>query len=92
MVLAPVGLLAILLSPCVGTNVRRVDPRLFATGAFVVFALVLYMRSHFNTQVDFLTLMVPTIIQGAAMAFFFIPLVTITLSGLPPANAGRRRG
>ena len=28
--------------------------------------------------------MIPTIIQGAAMAFFFIPLVTITLSGLTP--------
>jgi DHA2 family multidrug resistance protein len=28
--------------------------------------------------------MIPTIIQGIAMAFFFIPLVTITLSGLTP--------
>ncbi len=30
------------------------------------------------------TLMVPTIIQGAAMAVFFIPLVTLSLSGLAP--------
>ena len=28
--------------------------------------------------------MIPTVIQGVAMAFFFIPLVTITLSGLSP--------
>jgi DHA2 family multidrug resistance protein len=28
--------------------------------------------------------MIPTIIQGVAMAFFFIPLITLTLSGLPP--------
>ena len=28
--------------------------------------------------------MVPTIIQGAAMAIFFIPLVTLSLSGLAP--------
>jgi DHA2 family multidrug resistance protein len=27
---------------------------------------------------------VPTIVQGIAMAFFFIPLVTITLSGIAP--------
>src|SRR4029079_8263100 len=33
---------------------------------------------------DFNTLMIPTILQGAAMAFFFIPLVTITLSGIAP--------
>jgi MFS transporter, DHA2 family, multidrug resistance protein len=76
MVLAPVGILAILLTPLVGKNVHRVDPRLFATTAFVVFALVLLMRSWFNTQADIMTLMVPTIIQGAAMAVFFVPLIT----------------
>ena len=84
MALAPVGLLAIILSPIVGRNVSRMDPRYLATTAFVIFAVVMFMRAHFNTQVDFETLMVPTIIQGAAMAFFFIPLVTITLSGISP--------
>jgi len=84
MALAPVGLLAILLSPVVGKNVSRVDPRILATIAFMVFALVMFMRSHFNTDVDFATLMVPTIVQGAAMAFFFIPLQAIVFSGLTP--------
>jgi DHA2 family multidrug resistance protein len=28
--------------------------------------------------------MIPTLIQGVAMAFFFIPLMTITLSGISP--------
>jgi hypothetical protein len=84
MVLAPVGVLAILFTPLVGKNVHRVDPRLFATGAFIVMALVLYMRSKFNTSADLWTLMVPTIIQGAGMAIFFIPLVTLSLSGLEP--------
>jgi len=83
-VLAPVGLLAVLLSPLVGKQVAKVDPRRLATVAFVVFALVLWLRSGFNTQADLTTLMIPTIIQGAAMAFFFIPLVTLTLSGLSP--------
>ena len=31
-----------------------------------------------------LFLMLPTLVQGIAMAFFFIPLTTMTLSGLPP--------
>ena len=78
------GLLAIILSPVVGRNVHRVDPRVFATASFMVFALVMLMRSHFSTLVDFGTIMVPTIVQGAAVAFFFIPLVTLTLSGLKP--------
>ncbi|MFD1709015.1 DHA2 family efflux MFS transporter permease subunit [Ottowia sp. GY511] len=86
MVMAPVGLLAIVLSPIIGLTISRVDPRIYASLSFVVFALVLWMRSHFTTQTDFATIMVPTIIQGIAMAGFFIPLVTITLSGIEPSR------
>ncbi len=84
MTMAPVGLLALIFSPIVGLTVGKVDPRRYVTFSFVVFALVLWMRSNFNTDTDFTTIMIPTIIQGLAVAFFFIPLVMITLSGLPP--------
>jgi len=90
--MAPVGLLAILLSPYVGKNIAHVDPRRFATIAFTVFAVVLWMRSGFTQQADFAHIMVPTIIQGAALAFFFVPLSALTLSGLTieqrPAASG----
>jgi DHA2 family multidrug resistance protein len=84
MVTAPVGLLAIVLSPFVGKTVHKVDPRRYVTFAFITFGLVLWMRSHFSTQADLMTVLIPTLIQGVAMAFFFIPLTTITLSGIAP--------
>ena len=84
MILAPVGLLAIILSPWVGKNVSIIDPRKLATTSFLFFALVLYMRSRFNTNADMETILIPTFIQGIAMAFLFIPLVTLTISGLTP--------
>ncbi len=83
-VLAPVGLLAILFSPWVGKNVHKYDPRLFATVAFSIFALILWMRSQFTVQTDFVTIMLPSLIQGIAMAAFFIPLMTLIFSGLSP--------
>jgi DHA2 family multidrug resistance protein len=83
-VLAPVGFLAIILSPVVGRYSDRVDPRILVTISFAVFSLVLFMRSHFSTDATIATLMLPTIIQGAGMAAFFIPLVSISLSGLSP--------
>jgi DHA2 family multidrug resistance protein len=92
MLLAPVGLFAILLSPVVGKNVQKTDPRMLATFAFVMFALVLIMRSHFSTQADFFTIMVPTIVQGVAVAFFFIPLSSITLGGIPPMQMASASG
>ncbi|MEI6661268.1 MAG: DHA2 family efflux MFS transporter permease subunit [Comamonadaceae bacterium] len=84
MLLAPVGLFAIILSPLVGKNIQKSDPRMLATFAFIMFSVVLFMRAHFNTQADFATIMLPTIVQGIAVAFFFIPLSTITLNGIPP--------
>ena len=89
---APVGILAIILSPWVGKNVGKIDPRKLATVAFLGFGLILWMRSRFNTSADFETILIPTIVQGAAMAFFFIPLQAIIFSGMAadkmPAAAG----
>jgi len=84
MVMAPVGFLAIIGAPIVGRNVHRWDPRIIATIAFAVFALVMWMRGAFTPDVDFATILIPTVVQGIAMACFFIPLVTVTLAGLRP--------
>jgi MFS transporter, DHA2 family, multidrug resistance protein len=83
LVMAPVGVFAILLSPVTGKFLPRTDPRKIATAAFVVFALCFWMRSRYTTGVDTWSLAMPTLVQGIAMAGFFIPLVSITLSGLP---------
>jgi DHA2 family multidrug resistance protein len=90
--MAPVGIMAMVLSPWVGKNVGRIDPRKLATVAFVVFALVLYLRSRFNATADFGTVLWPTVVQGVAMAFFFIPLQTITFSGLQPQQMASAAG
>jgi DHA2 family multidrug resistance protein len=84
MVTAPVGLLALVLSPFVGKTVAKVDPRRYATlrlpgvRAGAVDALALQHAGRHRT------ILIPTVIQGVAMAFFFIPLMTITMSGLTP--------
>ena len=83
-VLAPVGVLAIALMPLVGRNLSRVDPRWIVTTSFLVFGGVMFMRSWFDTDADIATLLVPTVIQGAALATFFVPLLTLGFSGLPP--------
>ncbi len=92
LVLAPVGLLAILLTPLVGRLVDRLDPRWFVTVSFLVFALVMFMRADFNTQANFETLLMPTLIQGAAMATFFIPLLALAFSGLEPERIASASG
>lgn len=81
---APVGIFAVILAPFVGRNLHRVDARWVATGGFLIFGIVMFMRSHFTTGVDTWTLMAPAYIQGIGMAIFFTPLTMILLSGLKP--------
>jgi DHA2 family multidrug resistance protein len=91
-VTAPVGILAIALTPIVGRMLATRDPRQIVTFAFCIFALVCYMRAGFTPQTDMAALMVPTIVQGAAMAAFFVPLTSITLSGLEPGRIAAAAG
>lgn len=47
------------------------DPRAMASFAFLGFAYVLWLRSLFTPQVDFAHVLVPTVLRGGAMAFYF---------------------
>ena len=84
LVLAPVGVLAIFATPLVGRWSHKVDPRIFVTFSFVIFAIVLFMRARFNTNATIGVLLIPTFIQGLGMAAFFIPLIALSISGLSP--------
>jgi DHA2 family multidrug resistance protein len=81
---APIGIFAIIVTPFVGKFLPRSDARWMATAAFVLFAIVFFMRSHYNLQVDRWTVILPTLLQGIPMALFFVPLTVILLSGLSP--------
>jgi DHA2 family multidrug resistance protein len=82
-VLAPVGMLALILTPIVGrTSGTRIDPRYYATLSLLIFAVVAWLRSRFTTDVDLWTLLVPTLLQGAAVSAFFIPLTSVALGDL----------
>ena len=81
---APIGILSLLIAPILGRNLARLDARKIASAAFLVFALVMFMRARFNLQTDFWSIVLPTVIQGAATVSFFLPLTALLLAGLPP--------
>jgi MFS transporter, DHA2 family, multidrug resistance protein len=82
--LAPAGILAVLFSPFVGIQLGKgTDPRLLATVGFITFTVVFLWRAHFNTGADFVTIALPQLLQGVGIAFFFAPLISINLGGIP---------
>ena len=85
LVAAPVGLLPILLAPIIGKFGNKIDMRILITVSFMVYALTFYWRAvTFEPEMTFMDVALPQFVQGLAVACFFMPLTTITLSGLPP--------
>lgn len=79
---APVGILALVLSPMIGQNMHRMNLRVVASFAFLTFAFVSHWNSTFTLDTPFHQIIYPRLIQGIGVACFFVPMTTITLSSV----------
>jgi DHA2 family multidrug resistance protein len=77
---APMGLLALVMSPVVGKNMNRMNLRLAVSFAFLVFGAAVLWTSTLNADATFMQFATPRFLQGLGIAFFFLPLNTILLS------------
>lgn len=92
MATAPVGILALLLSPIVGKNIARLDLRVMSTIAFAIFGTTQLWYASFNLDTNFGTILLPRIVQGIGVACFFVPVSQIVLSGLSPDKLASASG
>jgi len=86
------GVLAVILGPVIGANINRVDARAITTFGFIVFALVGYWSSHFTPDIDYWSIAISRLFMGIGISCFFLPLVTIAISGLPPDKVAAASG
>jgi DHA2 family multidrug resistance protein len=87
-----IGILALVMSPIVGQILSKVDLRAIVSFAFIVFAVVSFWNASFNTDVDFAQLVLPRFVFGLGVPCFFIPLIAMSLSGLPPNRVASASG
>jgi MFS transporter, DHA2 family, multidrug resistance protein len=89
---APVGLLGIVVAPFIGRNIMRLNLRLAASFAFCVFGSSIFWTATLNENASFLQFATPRFLQGLGMAFFFLPLNQILMSGVPPNELASASG
>jgi MFS transporter, DHA2 family, multidrug resistance protein len=89
---APVGLLALVAAPLVGRNMNRLNLRLAASFAFCVFGIAVFWAATLNDTAAFGQFGMPRFLQGLGIAFFFLPLNQIMLSGIPPSDLASASG
>ena len=92
LVAAPAGLVALILTPFVARIINKIDARFAATWAMAFFALSFYMRSLYAPDASFGELLLPMFVMGIGMSTFFMSLVTIVLSNVPPEKIPQATG
>ena len=84
LVAAPTGAIAVMLTPFTARMMGRVDARIIATVAFLAFGASYFMRAGFTADASFFNFVLPLLVQGIAMATFFLAMITLLLDGIPP--------
>ncbi len=87
-VLGPGGIATLIALPLAGVLINKVNPKALLAFGIVVNAYATYLMSRFNLSADFYTVIWPRIVLGIGMGFFFIPLTTMTMSGIRKEDMG----
>jgi DHA2 family multidrug resistance protein len=87
-VLGPGGIATLISLPIAGALVNKVNPKVLLSFGIAVNAYATYLMSNFDLSADFNTVIWPRIVLGIGMGFFFIPLTTMTMSGIRKEEMG----
>jgi len=82
LVLGPGGIATMIALPIAGSLVNKMNPKFLLAFGLIVNAYATYLMSNFNLHAGFNTIIWPRIVLGVGMGFFFIPLTTMTMSGI----------
>lgn len=87
------GVLAVFAAPFVAKMVgKQVDARKLVFFGVSWMALTVLYRSFFNTDVTFLDNMLPILVMGVGLPFFFVPLTGLALSSVTVAETASAAG
>ena len=86
--LSPRGIGALIMTPISGQLTNRLDPRKLLFIGILTGGYTMFQLSHLNLNAGYWDIFWPQIIQGAAMAFLFVPLMTTSMSGIAKEKMG----
>ena len=92
LVLAPFGILPILLMPLVGQRLKRWDARLVISIGICIFVFAYLMLARASTETTAQYIATGRLIMGLAMPFAWMPLMLLALVGLPAEKTASATG
>jgi DHA2 family multidrug resistance protein len=91
-ILSPGALLIIALMPLVGILIARVDARWILGFGFLVLSLSLFHMTGIDLQLSWWNAMMLRTYQSIAIAFLFVPINTVTYTGVKPEQNNQVSG
>ena len=82
LVTASLGILAVICSPLTGRLTDKIDLRLIVMFGMLLFAALSFLKADANTDISFQRLFLVRLPWGIGLACFFVPLITLSLTGL----------
>jgi DHA2 family multidrug resistance protein len=90
--MAPRGVAAFFTTWCVGRLVGKIRMRWMLIFGFIMLAWSSFILSDINLQVSNMSIIWPSVINGMAISFIFVPLTTVTMSQLAQQQIGNASG
>ncbi len=89
---ALVGVFAVFMSPFLGPILNRGDMRLPIFLGMLWIGLMSVLRMRWTADADFWTYALPQLLQGFGMPFFFMGLMSLAMSSVPPSQTASAAG
>jgi DHA2 family multidrug resistance protein len=88
LVLGPGGIATMITMAIAGKLITKINPKAILAFGIAVTGYSVHLMAQFNLLADFNTIIWPRLVMGVGMGFLFIPLTTLTLSGIRKEEMG----
>lgn len=86
--LSPRGIGALLFTPLAGHLTTKTDPRRLLVAGLVLGSITMFQLSGLNLYAGFWDIFWAQVLQGIALSFLFIPLMTLAMARITPEKMG----
>ncbi|HXZ41698.1 MAG TPA: DHA2 family efflux MFS transporter permease subunit [Terriglobales bacterium] len=86
--ISPRGIGALATTPLAGYLTGKTDARRLMVFGLVLGSLTMFSLSGLNLNAGYWDIMWPQVFQGIALSFLFIPLMTLSMAGIPREKMG----
>ncbi len=91
-IMACQALLGLAAAPVAAGLMRHFDPRGLMSFGLLILSISIFLRTGFATSITFNKILGPQLLMGLGLPFFFIPLMTLSLTVIPPTGTAAASG